>query len=85
MAPQNDFNTEGENAKSNALLSLVKTLKAQNLIDGVGFQSHFIVGEVPTDLQANLQRFADVGVDIAITELDVRVSILNASAVLRHR
>lgn len=85
MAPQNDFNTEGENAKSNALLSLVKTLKAQNLIDGVGFQSHFIVGEVPTDLQANLQRFADVGVDIAITELDVRVSILNASAVLKHR
>lgn len=85
MAPQNDFNTEGENAKSNALLSLVKTLKAQNLIDGVGFQSHFIVGEVPTDLQANLQRFADAGVDIAITELDVRVSILNASAVLRHR
>lgn len=85
MAPQNDFNTEGENAKSNALLSLVKTLKAQNLIDGVGFQSHFIVGEVPTDLQANLQRFANVGVDIAITELDVRVSILNASAVLKHR
>ena len=70
---QNDFNTEGENAKSNALLALVKTLKAANLIDGVGFQSHFIVGEVPTDLQANLQRFADVGVDVAITELDIRV------------
>ena len=55
------------------MLALVQSLKAQNLIDGVGFQSHFIVGEVPTDLQANLQRFADAGVDVAITELDVRV------------
>ncbi len=55
------------------MLSLVQSLKALNLIDGVGFQSHFIVGEVPQDLQTNLQRFANAGVDVAITELDVRV------------
>ena len=54
----------------------MQSLKAANLIDGVGFQSHFIVGEVPQDLQQNLQRFADVGVDVAITELDIRVRAL---------
>ena len=67
------------------MLALVQSLKAQNLIDGVGFQSHFIVGEVPTDLQANLQRFADAGVDVAITELDVRVRLLSADAILLER
>ena len=67
------------------MLALVQSLKAQNLIDGVGFQSHFIVGEVPTDLQANLQRFADAGVDVAITELDVRVRKLSANESLLGR
>ena len=67
------------------MLALVQSLKAQNLIDGVGFQSHFIVSEVPTDLQANLQRFADEGVDVAITELDVRVRKLSVDAILLER
>ena len=53
----------------------MKSLKSADLIDGVGFQSHFAVGELPQELQQNLQRFADVGVDVAITELDVRVRI----------
>ena len=67
------------------MLALVQSLKAQNLIDGVGFQSHFIVGEVTTDLQANLQRFADAGVDVAITELDVRVRKFSSDAILLER
>lgn len=41
-------------------------------IDGVGAQSHLIVGQVPTDFKAALQRFTDLGVDVALTELDVR-------------
>lgn len=80
---QNDFNTEGINNKSNALLALVKSLKKEGLIDGVGFQSHFIVGEVPQDLQANLQRFVDAGVEVAITELDIRVCTINWPRPLR--
>ncbi|EIN11129.1 hypothetical protein PUNSTDRAFT_119286 [Punctularia strigosozonata HHB-11173 SS5] len=69
----NDFGTESINVKSDALLSVVQNLTKSGLIDGVGFQSHFILGEVPTDLQANLQRFANLGVQVAITELDVRI------------
>lgn len=72
---ENDFNTEGINNKSDALLEIVKGLKAKNLIDGVGFQCHFIIGETPPDLQANLQRFVDAGVEVAITELDLRTTL----------
>lgn len=40
----------------------------------MGFQSHLIVGQVPTNFQQNLQRFVDLGVDVRITELDIRMS-----------
>ncbi|WP_377271430.1 endo-1,4-beta-xylanase [Peterkaempfera sp. SMS 1(5)a] len=70
----NDYNIEGTGSKSDAMYNLVKSLKAQGApIDGVGFESHFIVGQVPSSLKANMQRFADLGVDVAITELDVRM------------
>jgi endo-1,4-beta-xylanase len=39
-------------------------------IDCVGFQSH-LTNSVPGDYQANLQRFANLGVDVQITELDI--------------
>jgi endo-1,4-beta-xylanase len=72
----NDYNVEGVNAKSTALYNLVKSLKAAGVpIDGVGLQAHLILGQVPATLQQNIQRFADLGVDVAITELDVRMAL----------
>jgi endo-1,4-beta-xylanase len=71
----NDYGTEGRNAKSDALYNLVRQLRADGVpIDGVGFQGHFVIGQIPGDLQANLQRFADLGVDVAVTELDIRMA-----------
>jgi endo-1,4-beta-xylanase len=72
----NDYNVEGVNAKSTALYNLVKSLKAAGVpVDGVGLQAHLILGQVPATLQQNIQRFADLGVDVAITELDVRMAL----------
>ncbi|MFH8767887.1 endo-1,4-beta-xylanase [Streptomyces sp. NPDC017958] len=72
----NDYNVEGVDAKSTALYNLVKSLKQQGVpIDGVGLQAHLILGQVPATLQQNIQRFADLGVDVAITELDVRMAL----------
>ncbi|NUP62268.1 MAG: endo-1,4-beta-xylanase [Nonomuraea sp.] len=72
----NDYNVEGVNAKSTALYNLVKDLKSRGVpIDGVGLQAHLILGQVPSSLQQNIQRFADLGVDVAITELDVRMAL----------
>jgi endo-1,4-beta-xylanase len=82
----NDFNIEGENAKSNAMFNLVKSLKQQGVpIDGVGFESHFILGQVPPTLLANMQRFAALGVQVAITELDVRIHLPASSANLQQQ
>ncbi|MEW1719839.1 endo-1,4-beta-xylanase [Streptomyces sp. NPDC093109] len=72
----NDYNTDATGAKSNGLYSLVQRLQAQGVpIDGVGFQTHLIIGQVPATFQANLQRFADLGLDVAITELDIRMPL----------
>ncbi len=40
-------------------------------IHGVGFQSHFILGQVPHDMQQIMERFAALGLDVALTELDI--------------
>ncbi|HWB36950.1 MAG TPA: endo-1,4-beta-xylanase, partial [Rugosimonospora sp.] len=70
----NDYNIEGSGAKANAMYNLVSSLKQQGVpIDGVGFESHFILGQIPSSLQSNMQRFADLGLDVAITELDIRM------------
>ncbi|MFF9275145.1 endo-1,4-beta-xylanase [Streptomyces griseosporeus] len=72
----NDYNVEGVNAKSTALYNLVKSLKERGVpIDGVGLQAHLILGQVPATLQQNIQRFADLGVDVALTELDIRMQL----------
>ncbi|MEV0223212.1 endo-1,4-beta-xylanase [Streptomyces sp. NPDC050704] len=82
----NDYNVEGINAKSTALYNLVKSLKEQGVpIDGVGLQAHLILGQVPSTLQANIQRFADLGVDVAITELDIRMTVPPTSAQLTQQ
>ena len=82
----NDYNIEGSGSKSNAMYSLVQTLLQQGVpINGVGFESHFIVGQVPSSLQSNMQRFASLGLDVAITELDDRMSTPASSANLSQQ
>ncbi|MEV4397488.1 endo-1,4-beta-xylanase [Nonomuraea sp. NPDC049607] len=71
----NDYNTEGINAKSTAIYNLVSSLRQQGVpVDCVGFQSHLAIQYgFPGDFQQNLQRFAALGVQVRITELDVRM------------
>jgi endo-1,4-beta-xylanase len=67
----NDYNTDGVNAKSTGIYNMVRDFKSRGVpIDCVGFQSH-LSNSVPSDYQANLQRFANLGVDVQITELDI--------------
>jgi endo-1,4-beta-xylanase len=71
----NDFNIEFAGPKADAMLALVKSLKANQVpINGVGFESHLgLQFGFPTNMQQNLARFAAVPVDIAISEADVRM------------
>ena len=82
----NDYNIEGENAKSNALYSLVQSLIAQGVpINGIGLESHFILGQVPSSMLANMQRFTALGLDVAVTELDDRITLPASSANLQQQ
>ncbi|MEU8360586.1 endo-1,4-beta-xylanase [Nonomuraea sp. NPDC048882] len=73
----NDYNVEGINAKSTAMYNLVSSLRQQGVpVDCVGFQGHLAIQYgFPNDLQQNLQRFADLGVQVRITELDIRMQM----------
>ena len=72
----NDYGVEGAGPKATALLNLAKSLKEQGIpVDGVGLQGHFQLGQVPSSLQENIQAFVDAGFEVAITELDVRMTL----------
>ena len=68
----NDYNTDGLNPKSDAVYNMVADFKARGVpIDCVGFQNHLSSDTDMSTYRQNLQRFADLGVDVQITELDV--------------
>lgn len=67
----------GLDAKSDAVYELVKTLRRQGVpIDGVAMEAHLdatVRTSYPAAVVSNLQRFAALGVDVVISQLDVRV------------
>ena len=72
----NDYNVETEGPKMRALYDLIASLKRAGApIDGVGLQSHFVAGAAPADIQPVMQQFAALGVDVAVTELDLRIRL----------
>lgn len=85
----NDYDVEGltvkggaRNRKSDALYDIVRAYGqgANRLIDCVGFQGHFNDNPnsiITDDLQANIQRFADLGVEVHISELDIDDDLSN--------
>ncbi|MEU9520644.1 endo-1,4-beta-xylanase [Streptomyces sp. NPDC048224] len=71
----NDYNVENWTwAKTQAMYNMVKDFKQRGVpIDCVGFQSHFNSGSpYNSNFRATLQNFAALGVDVAITELDIQ-------------
>src|SRR4029453_14610270 len=79
----NDYDVEGltvqgggRKGKPTALDDIVRayTQGSSKLIDCVGFQSHFNDNPnsiITDDLQANIQRFADLGVEVHLSEMDI--------------
>lgn len=70
----NDYN-EINPVKRKKIITMVKELKAKGVpIHGVGLQGHWSIYE-PTEesLESTLKEFADLGMQIQITELDISV------------
>ncbi|MEA2424559.1 MAG: endo,4-beta-xylanase [Thermoleophilaceae bacterium] len=78
----NEYAVEGPTAKLDGLLALVRDLKARGVpLDGVGLQYHtntkgFYDEQTLTD---TIRRFAALGVEVEITEMDVGTSLLDGS------
>jgi len=72
----NDYNSEGMNAKSDAVYNLVKSMKQRGIpIDGVGLQMHVANSYFPDPSQVsqNIDRLTKLGLEVHITEMDVKL------------
>ncbi len=86
----NDYDAEGMGKKSAAVFNLVSKLKSRNIpIHVVGMQAHWYVGPSnsgssgawdPQETAQNMARIAALGLDISITELDIRFQNPTSSA-----
>jgi endo-1,4-beta-xylanase len=75
----NDYDAEEVNKKSDAIFAMAEDFKKRGVpLDGVGFQTHISLQfDDPAKLGSyarNLERFAKLGLELHITELDIRVS-----------
>lgn len=68
----NDYNIEKATIKSDNLFSIIKDLVEDGApLDGIGFQSHVVFDHSPIDLLNNMKRYADLGLKVNISEIDV--------------
>lgn len=81
----NDYNIGGEdgtNAKADAAYALAQQLVDDDVpIDGIGIQGHLDTqyGWNPRLLREDIERYASLGLKVAITEADVRTFVNNAT------
>ena len=74
----NDYGAEGLNAKSDAIYNLVKGLLEKGVpIHGVGLQMHTSLENPPSpeEVAANIKRLNELGLEVHITEMDVRIKM----------
>ncbi len=68
----NDYNEYSPNKQAYIISDILKPLVEKNLIDGVGMQSHISMSYPTIDLyKSAMQQYADLGLEIQVTELDV--------------
>jgi endo-1,4-beta-xylanase len=72
----NDYSAEGLGAKSDAVLRLVEGMRQRGVpVHGVGLQMHVLANGQPSraDISANIRRLGQLGLEVQITEMDVRL------------
>jgi len=80
----NDYSAEDTGAKSNYVYNMVKQMLADGVpLHGVGLQMH-LTNNVnypnPTALENNIKRLTDLGLEVMITEMDVRLPVNSSGA-----
>lgn len=72
----NDYGGEALGKKSDAIYALVKDLLQRDVpIHGVGLQMHISINNPPNpeDVAANIKRLGELGLEVEITEMDVKI------------
>lgn len=79
----NDYNLEYNGVKSKAARRIVELVQSYGVkIDGVGFQGHLTIESTPSQdiptppqetLEDSLRLYTELGVDVAYTEIDIRM------------
>ncbi len=70
----NDYGIIGSTSATTQYLQIIEILLDSNLIDGIGVQAHGLESADTAILRANLDRLAETGLPIYITEYDVNIS-----------
>jgi len=81
----NDYNIEPLGPKSDAVYAMAQDFKTHGVpLDGIGFQFHidpsFDNSGTLASVTSNFQRFAALGLEIHITELDIRLNDSSAAS-----
>ena len=72
----NDGGGEVVNAKSEAVFRMLVDFKKRNVpIDGIGLQMHLDLDADIASIARNIQRFAEAGLQVHITEADVGIAV----------
>jgi len=82
----NEYGVEGPGRKLEGLVRLVRDLQARGVpLDGIGLQAHtHILGfHDQATLEATMRRFAAMGLEVKVTEMDVGTSLLGLAGVDR--
>lgn len=72
----NDYSAESMNKKAEGVYNLVKNMKARGIpINGIGLEFHEELGRMPPlkEVTKNMNRLGSLGVQVHITELDIRI------------
>jgi len=71
----NEVGAEGLGFKSDRVYELVKGMLSRGIpIDGVGLEMHYFTNlyPPPSNVSANIKRLTDLGLEVHITEMDIR-------------
>ena len=73
----NDYAFEAGGPKFDAILAMARDFKKRGVpLDGIGFQCHFTLDSItPAALERTMRAFTDLGLEVHITELDVRLRV----------
>lgn len=89
----NDYGGEGLGRKSDAIYAMLKDFVKRGVpINGVGLQTHITLGDTgpsrpvdPKALASNMQRLGELGLQVQITEIDVKFQGKPTDDILRQQ